>query len=226
MKYSTMFNHMKTAFIIPSAIQDTQESQLVLQTIQHIQTIAKEAGLAVVSYADKAIAPELQAPLLNEVSFIATYQRDTKVQDLLRTLSPDQAKALSHIAALTWFFSVCATDHIFKQPTQVIVMEPGMPLSTDVFAQIQATPQDKFIFAPPSDSSLSSTQTGGITLKLNTHVWAFSSEQIPSLVDILNKSVHYTYERLTKGGDVDLSHTLFKFIDSSQIFFLRSLNRS
>lgn len=140
-----MFNHMKTAFIIPSAIQDTQESQLVLQTIRHIQTIAKEAGLAVVSYADKAIAPELQAPLLNEVSFIATYQRDTKVQDLLRTLSPNQAKALSHIAALTWFFSVCATDHIFKQPTQVIVMEPGMPLSADVFAQIQAAPDRKSV---------------------------------------------------------------------------------
>lgn len=218
-----MFNNMKTAFIIPSALQDIQESQLVQQTIKHIQSLSKEAGLAVVSYADKAIPPEVQAPLLEEVSFIATYQRDAKIQSLLQTLSPLQTKALSHIAALTWFFSVCATDHIFKQATQIIIIEPGMPLSAETFSHIQSAPQDKFVFAPPNASSLSYSQTGGIALALNTHIWAFSSEQISSLVKILDKSVHYTYERLTQGGDVDLSHTLFKFIDSAQIFFLRSL---
>lgn len=222
-----MFNVMRTAFIIPTAISQANDSDQALQqclnTIKSIQAVSKQAGIGIVEYAEQAMPTQAQETLLNHVSFIAAYQHDSKIQELAANLNPQQTLALSHIAALTWFCSVCATQNVFPEQTQIIIIEPGMEIDAGTFAQIQQSPQDKFIFAPPVGASLSTQQTGGIVLQLNTRLWAFSSELLVNLADILNKSVHYTYERLCQQGAADLSHTLFKYIHSSQIFFLKDL---
>lgn len=222
-----MFNDMRTAFIIPTAISQAQDSDQALQqclhTIKSIQTISKQAGIGIVEYANQTMPAQAQEVLLDHISFIAAYQQDTKTQALAANLNPTQILALNHIAALTWFASVCETQNVFPESTQIIVIEPGMTIDATTFDQLQKSPQDKFIFAPPSKASLSSEQTGGIVLQLNTHLWAFSSDLLSDLVTILNKSVHYSYERLCQDGVADLSHTLFKYIHSSQLFFLKDL---
>lgn len=225
-----MFNDMRTAFIIPTAISQAQDTTQALQqclhTIKSIQTVSKQAGIGIVEYANQPIPNPAQETLLDHSSFVAAYQQDTKTQALAANLDSEQILALNHIAALTWFFSVCATQNVFPEPTQIIVIESGMTIDTSTFEQLQKSPQDKFIFAPPSKASLSSEQTGGIVLQLNTHLWAFSSDRLSDLATILDKSVHYAYERLCQDGLADLSHTLFKYIHSSQLFFLKDLTAS
>ncbi len=222
-----MFNDMRTAFIIPTAISQAQDTDQALQqclhTIKSIQTVSKQAGIGIVEYANQTMPTQAQEVLLDHISFIAAYQQDTKTQALAANLNPTQILALNHIAALTWFVSVCATQNVFPESTQIIVIEPGMTIDAATFEQLQKSPQDKFIFAPPSQASLSSEQTGGIVLQLNTHLWAFSSDLLSDLVTILDNSVHYSYERLCQDGVADLSHTLFKYIHSSQLFFLKDL---
>lgn len=222
-----MSNDMRTAFIIPTAINQATDSEYALQqclsTIQSIQALSNQAGIGIVEYAEQPMPSQAQDSLLEQVSFIAAYQHDTKIQELAKTLTSQQTLALSHIAALTWFFSVCDTQKVFPEATQIIVIEPGMQIDRETFSHLQASPQDKFVFAPPVSASLTSSQTGGIVLQLNTRVWAFSSELLSHLAEILNKSVHYTYERLCQDGEADLSHTLFKYIHSSQLFYLKDL---
>ncbi len=222
-----MFNDMRTAFIIPTAISQAQDTDQALQqclhTIKSIQTVSKQAGIGIVEYANQTMPTQAQEVLLDHISFIAAYQQDTKTQALAANLNPTQILALNHIAALTWFASVCATQNVFPESTQIIVIEPGMTIDAATFEQLQKSPQDKFIFAPPSQASLSSEQTGGIILQLNTRLWAFSSDLLSDLVTILDNSVHYSYERLCQDGVADLSHTLFKYIHSSQLFFLKDL---
>lgn len=222
-----MFNDMRTAFIIPTTISQANDSEKVLQqclsTIKSIQSISKQAGIGLIDYANQDMPTQIKEALLDHVSFIAAYQADAKTQELATNLNAEQILALNHIAALTWFFSVCATQTVFPEATQIIVIEPGMNIDSYTFAQLQKSPQDKFIFAPPYRSALSSDETGGIMLQLNTRLWAFSSDLLSELATILDKSVHYSYDRLCQEGSADLSHTLFKYIHSSQTFFLKEL---
>ncbi|ETD66856.1 hypothetical protein V757_12140 [Pelistega indica] len=222
---------MNTAFIIPTAISDSSvpmhATEQCLQTIKSIEALPTLCGIGIVEYSAQPILAEFQEKLLDRTSFIAAYQRDDKINALANSITPLQSTTLSHIAGLAWFFGVCAVNNIFPQKTQIIVIEPGMTIDQTIFEQITSLQhQDKYIFAPPKSSTLSKDQTGGIFLQLNTQIWSLTSDKLEDIADVLNKSVHYTYERLLEHGHADLSHTLFKFINSSDIFFLKQLEQS
>ncbi|WP_159990982.1 hypothetical protein [Pelistega ratti] len=217
---------MNTAFIIPCDFSlyhpHNQHYQACRETISTLKYPA--SGIGIVEYGGSPIEPSIQESLLEDVSFIAAYQHDEKIKAQIQQLPEKQVNTLCQIAALTWFFSLSEAQKIFPQPTQVMVVTPGVQINSDLFSQLSSQQQeDKFIFAPPTKATLRHEDTGGVLMQLSTTLWGFNSQQLPTVTQVLNKALHYTYQRFLQNGDIDLGHALFQFIDSSDIFFINQL---
>ena len=219
---------MSTAFIIPCAINNSRDTELalnqVLHTLQSIHSAAPKANTALVEYSLQALSPEQKNSLLEASSLLAEYQQIERIQDIEIQHDLLKADAVSAIASLAWFFGLCQRDKLFQQTKHIVIMQAGAALDQATLAAIEENESGKFIFSPPENSSQDEpSSVGSAGMRFNTAIWSLPTEQLDNLVQALWQSLDYAFERIQTGGYSDLGLALYKYIDSSEIFYIKNL---
>lgn len=134
---------MTTAFIIPCAINHFHDSsdtlEKVVQTLRSVRAVSPKATIALIEYGLNPLNPEQKTTLLEEVSLLAEYQQNPRIQEIQEKFDTHKAEAVSLIAALTWFFGLCQRDKLFQQIKRIVVLSPGVILDEGVFQTLDST---------------------------------------------------------------------------------------
>lgn len=219
---------MSTAFIIPCAINNSRDTELalnqVLHTLQSIHRVAPRANIALVEYSLKPLQAEQKNSLLEASSLLAEYQQTQRIQEIESQYDMLRADAVSAIASLAWFFGLCQRDNLFHHTKDIVILQAGATIDRTTLNSIEDNDNGKFIFSPPENTHHDAQAALGSTgMRFNTAIWSLPAEQLNHLVPALWQSLEHAFDRIQSGSYSDLGLALYKYIDSSEIFYIKNL---
>lgn len=221
---------MSTVFIIPCAINNSTDSELALNqalhTLESVRELAPKATTAIVEHSLKALEPEQKNSLLEAVSLLAEYQQNPRLLEIKNQHGLAKANAVGLIAALAWFFGLCQRDNLFQQTKHIVILQAGATLDADTLNNIESNENGKFIFAPPENSLSQDQASNSFGMRFNTAIWSFPNEQLDKLMQALWQSLEHAFERIQNEAYTDLGLALYKYLDSSEIFYIKNLYQS
>jgi hypothetical protein len=77
--------------------------------------------------------------------------------------------------------------------------------------------KDKIIIRGPFTSQFNADTTGGVTFQYMSRLWSFDAFLLPYIRDIYTDMFENMNDRLSKGGYIDIEHSLFHYLDLALI---------
>jgi len=216
-------NRPESVFLVSSAIHAKHgiydSDTRFKQTIETCKSIRErcDAKIIILDGGYQDLTLEEKSELVDYIDEFFSFSEEEVVKQIQSIPNHDIVKNMIEIVMYGSFYDKVCGEGWREKYKRIFKMSGRYTLNDTFDYQKHVDAKDKIIIRGPFTSQFNADTTGGVTFQYMSRLWSFDAFLLPYIRDIYTDMFENMNDRLSKGGYIDIEHSLFHYLDLALI---------